>query len=105
MGLRLFHNHKKLWAALALGFWGGTSAVLVDIDHWFNLTSFKGWGMAGRPLHVPLAIIACCLGICSYSCLRGLSAKMVLKRALIFLAIVAVLVGLEILWAMYMGDA
>jgi hypothetical protein len=104
MGLRLFNNYKKQWLALGLGFWGGFAGILVDIDHWFNTTGFKGWGMDGRPLHVPLAILACCVGVYSYSRLRRLAFRVVLKWVLIVLAIVVVLAGIEILWIRFMWN-
>jgi len=104
MGLRLFRNHPMLRLTLALGFWGGFAGVLVDLDHWFNTTGFKGWGLKGRPLHLPLAILAGCVGIYSIARLGRWSVVVVLIKALIFLLIIAVLIGLELLWAMYMWN-
>jgi hypothetical protein len=104
MGIRHSHHHSLLFYALWFGLISGISGVVIDADHWLNLTAFRGWGLDGRPLHVPVVIIACCLGLYSYTRIRGCATRMVLKWAAIMLAIIAVLIGVEILWANFMWN-
>lgn len=81
MGEKRGRYSKVLWATLWYGGIGGLAGLLVDLDHWL---AFKGIEcaspLAGRPLHVPLAIVAGCLGIYCCTRLRGLAARLVLKN-------------------------
>ena len=112
LGIRYCRNHQKVWLAFLLGFWGGIANCLVDIDHWFNTQTFIIPALLpGRPLHIPLAIIASCVAIYSCTRIRGLDVKLVLKRdwakvklILIMVVFIIVLLALEYLWIIFMGD-
>lgn len=75
------NSHTLVFQSLRFGFLGGVINVLVDLDHFlYYWVGFKGWGLAGRPLHVPLAIVAGCIFV--YCCARigRLVGKQVLKK-------------------------
>jgi hypothetical protein len=77
------NSHYVVFLALCFGFCGGVSGVLVDLDH---LLYFAGWKpipyewMAGRPLHITMAILAGCLALYSIARLTRLGSKLVLKK-------------------------
>lgn len=68
-------NHCQIWKyALWFGVCGGISGFLLDIDH-FLYPAFQGWGLVGRPLHVPMAIFAGLFAIYCCACIRRLAGK------------------------------
>lgn len=75
-------DNKVLWLALYAFGIGGVVSVLVDLDH---ILAYYGFiytqGMwEHRPLHIPLAIIACGVGVCSCAYLGRLAHKVVLRK-------------------------
>lgn len=70
------------WYGLWGGLLSGLVGVAVDADHifaYYGFTYMRGmWEF--RPFHIPLAVIACGLGIYSVSCLRRLYHQMVLRK-------------------------
>ena len=99
LGKRSRRHNSIFWLPLYLGLLGGFGSLAIDLDHWFT---YKGL-MGVRPLHIPLAIIACCVGIYCCTRLRRLFVGVVLKESLAFLLIIVVLVVLEFVWLKFMG--
>jgi len=70
MGKRICRYTSLLWASLWFGLLGGSIGVLLDLDHILAYYGFRYQEgiFAGRPLHIPLAVIAG--GLCVYSIAR-----------------------------------
>lgn len=60
-------THNTGWDLVRFGLLGGLVGVLVDLDHWFNT---QGIGLAdpGRPLHIPMGVVA--FGVLIYCVVR-----------------------------------
>ena len=98
------NSHTLVFLTFLFGVLGGCIGVLVDLDHLLYWAGFKGMGLVGRPLHVAMAIATGLFCLYCSTRLARLANKLVLKWIGIILLITIILVGLEILWAMFMWN-
>ena len=82
MGIPNKRHRSKLKLSLYIFGISGLAGIMVDIDHIFAYYGFQYtegiW--AFRPLHIPLAIIACGVAIYCCSCLRRLAHRNILNN-------------------------
>jgi len=80
MGLRIFSNNKKCKLSFSIICASGIAGTIIDLDHYLPTIGFEGWGLAGRPLHLPLVIGVGVLLLYSCTRLRRLVIKLVLRK-------------------------
>jgi hypothetical protein len=107
LGIRFIKNHLLFKLSFLVGLCGGISSILVDIDHYLSYKKVDfGFILEGRPLHIILAICASLLLVYSYTRFGGCFHKVILKSKslLLVIGIIIIMLCLEYLWIMFMGN-